>query len=157
MRIILSIFIFVSFAFCHKLNLFLNQEGNKVYVSSYFATGSFCKNCEVTIRNAEGEVLQKGKTDKNGEFIIDKLAPKIFVDVKTIEGHAAENVLNIEETIEKKEEKIEEITSLKKEIERLKTQNKLLEEKVKTNDLIKMIFSLFIIAGIFFILKRIKK
>lgn len=157
MKIVLFLLLFVSFVFSHKLNLFLSQEGDKVYASAYFATGSFCKNCEITVRDVKGDIIQNGKTNRSGEFIITKLAPKIFVDVKTIEGHGAKYILDIEQVVEKKEEKTQEISELMKEIERLKTQNKLLQEKVDQNELLKMIFALFIIAGIFFVLKRIKK
>ena len=157
MRVVFLIFICVSFAFSHKLNLFLNQEGDKVFASSYFATGSFCKNCEITVRNGKGKLIQTGKTDDKGEFIITKLAPRIFVDVKTIEGHAAKYILNIEEISSKREEKIKEINDLKEEISKLKRENKLLKEKVEQNELLKMVFALFVIAGIFFVLKRIKK
>lgn len=158
MRIItLVFFIFISLAFSHRLNLFLNQESNKVYASAYFATGSFCKNCDITVRNQKGKLIQSGKTDEKGEFIITKLAPTIFVDVKTLEGHAAKYILNIEDIKEKKEVKIKEIDELKGEINRLKSENKLLKEKVEQNELIKMIFALLVILGIFFILKKIKK
>lgn len=157
MKIVLSFFIFASFAFSHKLNLFLTQEDNRVYASAYFATGSFCKNCEIRVKNKEGEILQSGKTNREGEFIITKLASWIYVEVKTPEGHAAKSELSINEIRNKKEENTKELNELKKEIERLKSQNKLLQEKVDQNEIFKMIFALFIIAGIFFILKRIKK
>lgn len=156
MRILISIFLLISFSFAHKLNLFLIQEGDEVYASAYFASGSFCKNCELTVKNANGEVIQEGKTDKKGEFIITKLASKIIVDVKTAEGHAAKYTLNIKEITGKKEES-KEINELKQEIAKLKSENKLLKEKLEQNELLKMLFALIVIAGIFLLLKRIKK
>ena len=157
MRIILFLFVFISIAFSHKLNLFLNQEGDKVYASAYFASGSFCKNCDITVKDGKGKLIQSGKTDKKGEFIISSLAPRIFVDVKTAEGHAAKYILNIEEEVLKREEKAKEIEELQVQIGKLKSENKLLKEKVEQNELLKMIFALLVIVGIFFILKRVKK
>lgn len=157
MRLIFLLSIVISFSFSHKLNLFLNQEGDKVYASSYFATGSFCKKCDVTVRNGQGKLIQTGKTDEKGEFIITSLAPRIFVDVKTKEGHAAKYILNIEEISLKREEKRKEIKDLEEENQRLKSEIKLLKEKVEQNELFKMIFALIVIFGIFFILKKVKK
>lgn len=159
MKIILTILLFANFLFAHKLNLFLNQEDNKVYVSSYFASGSFCKNCDISVKDEKGNLLQDGKTDLNGEFVISNLSNEIFVEVKTAEGHGATSSLKIEKVEEdlKKSVNSKELEVLKEENGRLKSEIKALKAKESQNELIKMIFALLVIVGIFFILKRIKK
>lgn len=157
MKIVLLFVVLLTCSYSHKLNIFLSQEGNKVYASAYFAGGNFCKNCELIVKNEKDEIIQNGKTDKKGEFIITNLAPKISVEVKTLEGHGAKNQLIIEKVEQKEEKSLNEINELKNEIKRLKSENELLKEKVEQNEVIKMIFALLVIAGVFFILKRIKK
>lgn len=157
MRVVLLILIFINFSFAHKLNLFLNQEENKVYASSYFASGSFCKNCDINVKDEKGNLLQNGKTDSNGEFVISNLSNEIFVEVKTAEGHGANSSLKVEKVEVKKSVDSKEFEALKEENARLKSELKALKAKDEQNELIKMIFALLVIVGIFFLLKRIKK
>lgn len=157
MRVVLLILLFINFSFAHKLNLFLNQEENKVYASSYFASGSFCKNCDINVKDEKGNLLQSGKTDSNGEFVISNLSNEIFVEVKTAEGHGASSSLKVEKVAVKQLVDSKELEALKEENARLKSEVKALKEKDEQNELIKMIFALLVIVGIFFLLKRIKK
>lgn len=157
MKLFLLVILFFEFSFAHKLNLFLTQEKEKVFASAYFASGSFCKNCDIKVEDEKGVILQKGKTDKKGELIITNLAPKIIVSVESLGGHGAKDSLIIN-TI-KKENKINDktISKLEEEILRLKSENKMLKEEIEQNEILKMIFALFVIAGIFFFLKKIKR
>jgi len=157
MRLLLLVIFVFQFSFAHKLNLFLTQEKEKVFASAYFASGSFCKNCDIKVEDEKGVILQKGKTNKNGEFIITNLAPKIIVSVESLGGHGAKDTLKT--NITKKENKMvdKNILNLEEEILRLKSENKMLKEKIEQNEILKMIFALFIIVGIFFFLKKIKR
>ncbi len=94
MRKFLLFFIFSTFLFAHKLNMFLYEENNKIVVNSYFSSGSPCKNCKVEIFDTNKKLLQTSKTDIKGNYIFDKLASKLFVKVEAIGGHATS--LNIE-------------------------------------------------------------
>lgn len=156
MRTIIFFLFLTSFVYAHKLNLFLEQEQNRVFVSSYFASGAFCKSCKVEVKNRQNEILQIGKTNSNGEFIINKLEPFITVGVDAGSGHLITKSLEIKEVVNV--EKInQELESLRQENQRLKTQIKLLEQKNSMSDTFKMIIALFVIAGIFLFLKRVKK
>ncbi len=157
MRLFLLVVLLFQFSLAHKLNLFLTQEGEKVYASAYFASGSFCKNCDIKVEDEKGLLLQQGKTDKKGEFIITNLAPKIIVSVETIGGHGEKDSLitNITKKDNKSDNK--NISNLEDEILRLKSENKMLKEQIEENETLKMVFALFTIIGIFFFLKKIKR
>ena len=161
MRIVFLMMMFISTLFAHKLNLFLLQENNKVFVSSYFASGAFCKNCKIEVLDVNQKLLQKGKTDEKGEFIITKLSSTLTVKVDASSGHIIKKNIKIEnikmEEIKEEENSNKEYTQLKEENIRLKSKIKLLEEKNSYGQILKMLFALLVIAGIFFALKRVKK
>ena len=156
MKIVFISLFLISSLFAHKLNLFISQEDNSVYASAYFASGGACQNCNLKVLDEKGNILEEAKTDSKGEYIITKLSSKIFVEVEAAEGHGAKDSLEIK-NIEKKESSSKRLEELKKENQKLKTKIKMLEEKLEQNELMKMIFALFVIAGIFFFLKRVKK
>ncbi|WP_072682116.1 carboxypeptidase-like regulatory domain-containing protein [Arcobacter sp. LA11] len=135
MRIVFLSFLLVNILFAHKLNLFLFEENNEIRISSYFASGTPCKNCKVDIFNEKKELLSSVKTDKNGEYIIKNVEPKLFIKVEAVGGHA----------VEKKFE-LKNIKS-KQDIEDIKPENSFLQS----------IFAILLIAIIFLVLKRIKK
>lgn len=161
MKIFLFLILFITLTFAHKLNIFLSQENNEVYVSAYFASGAVCKNCEVEVKDEKNKVLIKSKTDEKGEFIIKNLSSKVFVKVEALGGHGASASIDIAKVI--KDKKLEETNLdvkfkiLKDENQKLKTKIKLLEEKINQNELLKIFFALLVIVGIFFVLKRVKK
>ena len=49
MRYFIFLILIMGSLFAHKLNLFYVDENNKIYFSTYFASGAPCKNCEVDI------------------------------------------------------------------------------------------------------------
>lgn len=135
MRIVLLSIVLMNILFAHKLNLFLYQEKNSIYISSYFASGSPCKNCKVNIYNKEKELITSSETDKNGEFIIKKLEPKLIINVEAIGGHAIEKEFELKSV------------KLKQDTEDIKPENSYLES----------IIAIFLIILIFLFLKRVKK
>ncbi len=162
MRVIFLFVLFISSLYAHKLNIFLTQENDKVYVSSYYASGSFCKSCKVEVLNKNKNPIQTGITDEKGEFIVDKLDSILYVSVEAQGGHKVQNSIKTEAA--KKEEisnkeliELDELKNLKEENKKLKREIKLLKEKNSSSDIFKMMFALLVIAGIFFALKRVKK
>ncbi len=135
MRILLLSIFLVNILFAHKLNLFLFEEEKSIYISSYFASGAPCKNCKVDIYNQEKRLLTSATTDKNGEYIIEKVEAKLFVKVEAIGGHAVE-----------KEFELKSIKS-KQDVEDIKPENSLFQS----------ILAILLIGIIFLLLKRIKK
>lgn len=156
MRIIFVFMVFVSSIYAHKLNIFLEQEEKKVFVSAYFASGAFCKSCKIEVLNSNNKLLQTGKTDENGEFVITSLDSVLHVGVDAGSGHFVKKSITLQ-TSQKDESISKEIQELKEENRRLKSQIKLLKEKNSMTDIFKTIFALLIVAGIFFLLKRVKK
>lgn len=157
MRILLLMFVFISFSFAHKLNLFLNQEENKVFASAYFASGSFCKNCKILVKNQNKKLLEEGKTNSEGEFIITNLDDELFVEVVTKEAHKAVSSLKIDKSLLTNNINSKQIEELKLENAKLKSEIKALQKKLDQNEILKMIFALVLIGGIFFFLKKVKK
>jgi len=135
MRIVLLFFFLVNILFAHKLNLFLFEDNNEVRISSYFASGTPCKNCKVDIYNEKKELIITTTTDKNGEYIVKEVEPKLYIKVEAIGGHAIE-----------KEFELKSIKS-KQEIEIIKPENSLLQS----------VLAILLITIIFLVLKRIKK
>lgn len=133
MKIVLFFLFLFSFSFAHKLNLFLYEEENKVLVSSYFASGSSCKNCKIEVYNLNKELIQEAKTDEKGEYTINSIQPKMIIRVEALGGHAVQ-----------KEFEIKGIKANKKEIK-------------KTDSIFESILAVILILLIFFFLKRIKK
>lgn len=156
MRILFLMFCLTVFSFAHKLNLFLVEEDNKVYVNAYFASGAFCKNCKIEIFDENKNLLEESVTDISGEFIISKTKPFLYVKVEASGGHAKLKSIKLKNKIVNNKNDLK-TDALIKENKRLKREIEVLNKKLEENELIKMIFALFVIAGIFFILKRIKR
>ena len=133
MRIVfLSLFLLASL-FAHKLNLFISQEKENVVVSSYFASGSFCKDCKVEVFDKNKKLIESGKTDKNGEYILKNPQSKINVRVEAIGGHAVSNEF--------------ELKNLTTKVEKTEEEYKIYETLI----------AILLIGGIFFLLKRVKR
>jgi len=135
MRILIPFFLLFSSSFAHKLNIFLSQENEKVQVSSYFASGSFCKNCKIEVITLDNKLLIESKTDEKGEFIFDKPENSVFVRVEAIGGHAVKTKYEID----------------------IKDSKKTIDKKSITDSLIESLIAILLIVGIFILLKRLKK
>jgi len=155
MRVIIFFLLCFNVLYAHKLNIFLQQENDKVYVSSYYASGSFCSECKVEVFNTKNQLIQNGITNNKGEFVISELDSTLKVFVEAQGGHKVSSSL-IVKTIENRNLSNKQIIFLQEENRRLKSKIKLLEEKNSLSDIVKMIFALLIIVGIFFALKRVK-
>ena len=160
MRVILFVFLCLSSVYAHKLSIFLQQEEDKVYLSAYFASGAFCKTCKVEVLNKNKKLIQTGVTDTKGEFEITNLDfsldSLIYVGVDAGSGHMVQKSIKILK-VKKEETTSKELIVLKEENKRLKREIELLKEKNSFSDIFKMVFALLVIAGIFFVLKRVKK
>lgn len=135
MRILFLSMVLINVLLAHKLNLFLFEEKNSIYISSYFASGTPCKNCKVNIYNDKKELIRSSKTDKKGEYIIKEVEKKISIKVEAIGGHAI-----------KKDFELKNIKSRKE-----------IKENKPENNFVKSIISVLLIILIFLFLKRIKK
>jgi nickel transport protein len=63
-------------ALAHKISAFLDIEGNKVSLYSYFNNGNPVKNGKVEVYDEKtGKLVLTGKTDENGEFSFE--IPKV--------------------------------------------------------------------------------
>ncbi len=133
MRILILTLLLLSSLFAHKLNIFLYEEDNKIFLNSYFASGTPCKECKVEIFDEKYRLLQTAKTNKDGDYGFEKLASKLSVKVETIGGHAATSS-----------------------IEPKKIKNRK-EDILKPNSFLQSFFAIFLIILIFVGLKRFKK
>lgn len=121
--------------FAHKLNLFLDIENNNLYIYSYFATGSPCKNCKIELFDLNNKLIQKLQTDEKGEYYLKDFSKVKYVKVEALGGHGAKKELNFHNK-EKKEQK---------------------PENSYLQSLLQSLISFILIIGIFLFLKRIKK
>lgn len=156
MKLLLGMMLIINIGFAHKLNIFLSQEQKNVFLSAYFASGAHCQNCEVTIKDNNNVVLQEGKTNAQGEFIITKTAPIIKASVDAGGGHMVESTLSLE-LITQPISKNLEFEELQRENERLKSEIALLKNKNDISEMMRILFALLVVAGIFALLKRIKR
>jgi|GEM_PF-271341 hypothetical protein len=79
-------------ASAHGVFIFAWDEGDRICTDSYFSKSSKVQGGTVTMRNAAGQVLQSGLTDKDGGLCLPRPArPEdlIFV-IEAGEGHRAE-------------------------------------------------------------------
>jgi nickel transport protein len=84
-------------AFAHKISAFVDFEGDKVTVFSYFNDGAPVKGGKVEVYDKKtGKLLLTGKTDENGEFSFKLESPKSIKVVVTGElGHKAVSELDL--------------------------------------------------------------
>lgn len=136
MKIIFITFIIFSTLFAHKLNVFLFEENKNLIVSSYFASGAYCKNCKVEFYNLEKKLIKEGKTDEKGEYLIEIPKETLEIKVEAIGGHAAFARFDVDNKNIKKEK---------------------IEIKSTKDSLLQSFIAILLIAGIFLFLKRIKK
>lgn len=154
-RVLFLVFILCVSSYAHRLSVFTNFEDDKLFISSYFANGNPCKNCELKILK-DNKLLVKGITNEKGEFEASIKEKEFLLSVDAGGGHAV--LKNIQEVV-KPEKRYEssQLQKLQEENKKLKIKVELLEEKLAFMDVFKMIFALLVIVGIFAFLKRIKK
>ena len=165
MKIFVMMLLAITFGVAHKLNIFLAEEGDRVFLSAYFASGASCKNCNVVVKDDDHNILQKGTSNEKGEFIITKLASSIIVSVDGGNGHSIQQSLSLTEHNHskgqlshlKEQHPFAELEKLKQENARLKSELALLQEKSSFSEIIRMVVALFIVFVIFMLLKRIKR
>ncbi len=106
--IYLLVFIFLLIpltCFAHKISAFVDVEGNKITVYSYFNDGTPIKHGEVDVYNEDtNRLVLKGKTNEQGEFTFTVPAKANYKIVVTAElGHRAVAYVKEDEiTIERK-------------------------------------------------------
>ncbi|WP_163327942.1 carboxypeptidase-like regulatory domain-containing protein [Desulfurobacterium thermolithotrophum] len=117
--LIIAVVLFSLPAFAHKISAFVDVEGNKVSVMSYFNDGTPVKNGKVEVYDEKtNKLILTGKTNSEGEFsftvkkpsdykvvVVAELGHKTTAEIKQSEfggiSEVAEN--NGNENIEKKE------------------------------------------------------
>ena len=88
MRIALFLCFLSLSLFGHKLNLFLDYEKDKLYIYSYFNSGTPCKNCKLELFDSKQILLKTLKTNEKGEYFLDDYKNVTYVKVEAIGGHS---------------------------------------------------------------------
>lgn len=146
-------------SFAHKLNVFTDFQNGNLYLSSYFANGTACKNCKVIIKNGKTVILET-KTNIKGEVEVSLKKKSFDILVDAGSSHIVKkSILNEDEKLDDKNVKIKdnEYKKLLDENKKLKIEVKMLEDKLEQMGIYKTLFALLIIFGIFAFLKRVKK
>ena len=93
----LLLLLFPLTAYAHKISAFVDFDGDKVTVMSYFSDGTPVREGKVEVYDREtGELLLTGKTDRNGEFSFKLKKPRNLKVVVTGElGHRAVSELEL--------------------------------------------------------------
>lgn len=133
MKIITLLLICLSFLQAHKLYLMADDDGDKLYVKSYFTKSSMCQDCKVNIYDTNNKLLYTQNTDKKGRVTFPYTHKEVNIEVIASMGHKNQISYEGENEI-KAEQKVEENESYTK-----------------------ILFSLLIIFSIFFLLKLVKK
>lgn len=130
MRFLLLIFLMLSSLQAHRLYVIADDDGKNLYIKSYFTKSSPCMECEVKIYDKNNKLLFNSKTNKDGKATFDFTSKEVNIEVFGSMGHKTKL------SYESENEVI--------------TQN-------ENESYLKILFSLALIALIFFILKKIKK
>lgn len=132
MKIFTLIFLLSISLFAHKLNIFVYEEDSKVITSTYFASGAYCNECKVEVYDDKGNLLEKGLTNKDGEYIVKNPKSKLLIKSEAMGGHGAQTEFEVKNLKHKKEE-------------------------IKEHNLLYSLIAAAFIALIFLGLKRVKK
>jgi nickel transport protein len=126
----------ISVLKAHKINLFISEHNESVEIYSYFANGNACKGCKLIIKSNDRVILEDN-LNQSGEYRYQPSLKKFEVIVDAIGGHIAKQSV--------------EVSSIQNEnIEDYKDQE-------SQKEYLKMALGLFLIFGIFFVLKRVKQ
>ncbi|RXJ69529.1 hypothetical protein CRV08_02155 [Halarcobacter ebronensis] len=104
MKKFLLIALFVSSLFAHKLNLFVFEEDGKVIASTYFASGTFCNECKIEVYDKDNKLLEKGLTNKDGDYIVKNVESKLLIKAEAMGGHGAQSEFEVKNLATHKEE-----------------------------------------------------
>jgi nickel transport protein len=101
--LILLAVILPATAFAHKIKIFAAAEGNGVKGFAYYAGGSRMQNAEIIVLGPDGKKLSQVKTDAVGSFVYKTdLAMELRFVVQTPDGHRAEFAVPARVTSQKK-------------------------------------------------------
>lgn len=114
----------------------MTNEENGVNIYSYFASGDPCKNCKLIIRNGENIILED-TLDEKGKYLFPSKYKEIEITIDASSGHIVKQDVVVEN------------------IKNESLQNHL--KKEEDEQYIKILISLFLIAGIFYALKKLKR
>ncbi|MGC9110008.1 MAG: emp24/gp25L/p24 family protein [Caldimicrobium sp.] len=116
-------------AFAHKINLFITQVEDRIEGEGFFADGSPCKNCEITVFDPSEKEILKIKTDEKGKFSfsLPEKVERVKIILSAGEGHIVEKTVTIKR--ESKEKK--DISKIEADKKRESENNLLVDEKLK--------------------------
>ncbi len=116
-------------AFAHKINLFITQVEDRIEGEGFFADGSPCKNCEITVFDPSEKEILKIKTDEKGKFSfsLPQKVERVKIILSAGEGHIVEKTVTIKR--ESKEKK--DISKIEADKKRESENNLLVDEKLK--------------------------
>ncbi|MGC8966580.1 MAG: emp24/gp25L/p24 family protein [Caldimicrobium sp.] len=116
-------------AFAHKINLFITQVEDRIEGEGFFADGSPCKNCEITVFDPSEKEILKIKTDEKGKFSfsLPEKVERVKIILSAGEGHIVEKTVTIKR--ESKEKK--DISKIEADKKRERENNLLVDEKLK--------------------------
>ncbi len=85
----LALFVFKG-ALAHRLSVFAQRTGNKLYIYSYFSDGTPARNAKVFIYSGKG-IVASGTTNATGELVVNLNGTSpLRVVVEEPDGHRAE-------------------------------------------------------------------
>ncbi|MGC8872615.1 MAG: hypothetical protein ACP5QC_07090 [Caldimicrobium sp.] len=116
-------------ASAHKIHLFITQVEDRIEGEGFFADGSPCKNCEITVFDPSEKEILKIKTDEKGKFSfsLPQKVEKVKVILSAGEGHIVEQTVTLK-TVGKEKKVMPKIEADKK---RERENNSLHDEKLK--------------------------
>ena len=116
-------------ASAHKIHLFITQVENRIEGEGFFADGSPCKNCEITVFDPSEKEILKIKTDEKGKFSfsLPEKVERVKIILSAGEGHIVEKTVTIKR--ESKEKK--DISKIEADKKRESENNLLVDEKLK--------------------------
>lgn len=135
MKIVFLFLFIVVNLYAHKLNLFLDVEEKKLYVYSYFASGSPCKDCKLEFYDLKNKLLKQVKTNSEGEYYLKDYENVVVVKVEALGGHAIERKFNL-----KQKDNVKEV-----------------KPKTSQESYISSFIAIVVLVLIFLLLRRIKK
>lgn len=100
-KVFLFTFLLISLlpfsAYAHRLNIFVEVNGQDIVVNSYYSGGAKCKECKVEVYS-DSKKIKEGKTDERGIFLFKiELPIKLKIIVFDKMGHRAEYEMNKDE------------------------------------------------------------